>query len=168
MIISLLGIMESMLIITQMGVCDDTKMHWITGKAKEKGWDAGTFLHQARWSKGNYNASHWRWGDSRRTAEGPSVSLNYSICRTSIKSIFSIILSITANTTLETQEFLVALYIGSQLLMMIRICINNQLVIYKWQMSGRTWNQILKNVICCFTLQVISIIEEITAYDADI
>lgn len=96
------------------------------------------------------------------------VCLNYSICRTSIKSIFPIILSITANTTLETQEFLVALYIGSQLLMMIRICINNQLVIYKWQMSGRTWNQILKNVICCFTLQVISITEEITAYDADI
>lgn len=76
-------------------------------------------------------------------------------------------LSITANTTLETQEFLVALYTGSQLLMMIRICINNQLVEYKWQMSGRSWNQILKNVICCFTLQVISITEEITVYDAD-
>lgn len=77
-------------------------------------------------------------------------------------------LSTTANSTLEAQEFLVALYIKSQLLMMIRIRINNQLVIYKWQMSGRNWNQILKNVICFFTLQVISIIEEITACDADI
>lgn len=77
-------------------------------------------------------------------------------------------LSTTANTALEAQELLVAFYIGSELLMMIRICINNQLVVYKWQMSGRNLNQILKNVICCFTLQVISITEEITAHDADI